>query len=115
MTNGDKIEVTLPPGMTKEDLEAVLAGKKKKPAKDSALNGSTIVFKEIEIGDELLRLYRDVYRGKEQLSFRRFYDKDGVWTHGKGTTFKYEDIDEIIEGLQAMKEWAEANPQAEEG
>lgn len=61
-------------------------------------------FKRIEYDNgQELRVYRDFFKEKEVLSIRRFYEKDGEWLPGKGVTFHFEDIDDIIEGLQSMQ------------
>lgn len=71
-----------------------------------------VEFKRIEKQDRDIRVYRDVWVDKrgashEILSVRQFYlDQDsGEWRPGKGVTFKDEDVDDIIQGLQAMNEW----------
>lgn len=57
-----------------------------------------------------VRVYRDIFKGREVLSIRKFYNSEtNGWQPGKGVTFHYEDIDDIIGGLEAMKEWLEEN------
>lgn len=71
-----------------------------------------IIFKEITHSENLItRVYRDLYKGKEILSVRKFFkDKEtGEFLPGKGVTLNHEDIDEIIEGLQTMLAWCEAD------
>ena len=72
----------------------------------------TKVFKTIEAGENEIRVYRDSYKGREYLSVRKFYkDGQGQWQPGKGVTFQYENIDEIIEGLQEMQAFLEEETQ----
>ncbi len=66
-----------------------------------------VVFAEIEENNDLIRVYRGAYKGKEQLSVRKFYWDDEQWKFGKGVTFKYDSLDEIMAGLQAMKDWCD--------
>lgn len=97
----EKVEITLPEGTTKEQLLEAL--EKKTPS-----NSKPVIFKEFESGNNLIRIYRDVFKGREILAIRKFWKDDNEnWQPGKGATFLYEDIEEIIEGLQEMKTWCE--------
>ena len=71
-----------------------------------------IIFKEIKKSDrKMLRVWRTFYKGKELLSLQNFWrtGPEEAWDFGKAITFNYEDIDELIEGLQAMQKWYEDN------
>jgi DNA-binding PadR family transcriptional regulator len=104
------VEINLPPGVTAEDFQKAVDAMTKQ-AKKKVPEEAPVVFKEWESGGNLKRVYRGTYKGKEQLSVRAFYqDPDNPeWKFGKGVTFGFEDIDFIIEGLQAMKAWCEEN------
>lgn len=108
-------EVTLPPGMSPEDFERLL----KKATKKESSGEDYVEFAKIDYNNgDVLRVYRDIYKGKEMLSVRRFYtDKDdGILKPGKGVTFHDEDLDEIIAGLEKMKEWlSESTGYTEQG
>ncbi len=112
MTN-EKVKVTLPEGMTPEEFARILKSfsmKAKKPA-----SKDYVEFARFECGyEQEIRVYRDVFTDKkgnehEVNSIRRFYldNETGEWKHGKGVTFDYEHIEQIIEGLMYMKEWHE--------
>ena len=57
------------------------------------------------------RIIRDFYKGREMLSIRKFWrdPETGTpdWQPGKGVTFNYEDIEDIVEGLTLMKKFLE--------
>ncbi len=102
-------EITLPPGMRPQDVEKILAAAAKKTAAHDA--GDYVEFANFESGIDQIRVYRDVYKGRETFNIRRFYqDEAGEWRHGKGVAFHDEDAPTIIEGLTAMIEWIEENP-----
>lgn len=111
----NKVEFTLPPGMTVETLQKLLG---RVAAKAKELE-PPVIFKTITYTtDQELRVYRDTFLNRkdevvESLTIRRWYvdKKDQQRKPGKGVTFHYEDIDEIIEGLTAMKEWLEEHPE----
>lgn len=66
------------------------------------------VYKTIHYTDtKELRVVSSIYKDKLNYSIRQYYKEepdDEQWLPGKGCTFKWEDIDEIIEGLKALKE-----------
>ena len=85
------------------------AGKVSKPV----TNEATVEFATIETGhNKQLRVRRSVYKGKENLGIQSFWreDESQDWQFGKAVTFDYEVIDDIITGLNAMKEWCEEHP-----
>ena len=99
----EKVEIVLPEGVTKEQFLKAL--EKKTPP-----NSKPVIFKEFESGNNLIRIYKDVFKGREILAIRKFWKpEDKNWQPGKGVTFLYEDIEEIIEGLQEMKTWCGGN------
>lgn len=71
--------------------------------------GDQVIFQEIECGhNQLLRVYRDIFKGRELLSIRKFWredEDDPEWKPGKGVTFHDEQIEGLIEGLQGMQTW----------
>lgn len=101
----DKIEVSLPPGMSREAFEkALLTMSKKAPVSNPE---DFVLFREWDSGADKIRIYRDVYKGHETNAIRRWYtDKDdGQLKPGRGVSFSFEDIEEIIQGLEDMKTW----------
>ena len=99
------VQVTLPPGMTPEQFTKMMEKMTK-----TQPEGDDVVFKAIpETELQELRVVRSVYKGRELLALRRYWRKDSSeeLQPGKGATFTYEEIDEIIEGLQKMKTWCE--------
>ena len=105
-------ELELPAGVTKEDVDKALEAYRK-TQQLTPTGDDLVIFKEFDSGNkQLTRIYRDIYVDRkgnphETLAIRRFYHDDDVWKPGKGATFHYEDIDEIMAGLEAMKEWCE--------
>ncbi len=104
----EKVEVTLPPGMSKEDFLKAIQCRTKKETK----TGEPIIFSQQEAGvGKEIHVRLDYYKGKELKSVRQMYqDEAGQWQFSKGCSFEYENIDEIIAGLQKMKTWLEENP-----
>ena len=100
--------------MSAEDFQKAIDSVTKQ-TKKKVPDEEPVVFKEWESSNNLLRVYRGTYRGREQLSIRRFYQEEGSseWKFGKGVTFEYEDIDLILEALQEMKTWCEEHPHEE--
>ena len=77
-------------------------------------NSQPVVFKSIETGpNSLIRIHRTSYKGKECLSIQKFWrESEGDdWQYGKAITFKYGNIEDLIEGLTAMKTWCEEHPE----
>lgn len=116
MNTPETVEISLPEGVSIDDIRRALAGEKHTEKSDKDL----VIFAELPKGNEnVLRVYRDIFtdkRGKrhETLSVREFYRNDyDELTPGKGATFKYEMLDELIYGLQQMKEWLENHPEEE--
>jgi len=105
MSDSRKVDIELPPNMTKEQLETLL---KRATTPDE----NDVIFKTIEKENGELRIYRGTYKDREKLAIQFFYrdNKDGLLKPGKGATIHYEDIDDIVEGLMKMKEWCEENP-----
>ena len=69
-----------------------------------------IIFKKIVHTDDMeTRVYKDIFKGRQILSIRRFYrdEETGEMCPGKGITLQEDYIDEIIEGLQIMLAWCE--------
>ena len=111
-TEKKTISINLPEGMTAEDFQKALASLAKKESKKRVENSSTL-FKAMECGpDQEIRISRDFYKGKESLSIRKWYSDNGTGElkPGKGVTFDYENIDDIVEGLFLMKEYLEDHP-----
>ncbi len=103
-----KVQVQLPEGITQKQFESMLAKMgKAEPSPEP------VIFKEIQTKEnEVIRVYRDTYKGREYLSIRKLWRKDPSeeYQPGKGITFVYEDITEIISGLEDMASWCEDNP-----
>jgi hypothetical protein len=72
------------------------------------------IFAEIEDGSNLIRIFRDVWKGRELLQMRKFYKtpESEEWQYGKGCTITFEQLDDVIAGFQKMKDWCEANPRS---
>ena len=114
-TEGKKtISIDLPEGMSEDDFQKASAQfltqfekhLRKVPKKEN----SSKVFKTIESGpDQEIRISRDFYKGREFLSIRKWYSENGTegFKPGKGMTFNYEEIDDIVAGLFLMKEYLE--------
>lgn len=70
-----------------------------------------VIFKEIEITDvRMIRIWRNVYKGRELLSIQSFWKKemlDTEWEFGKAITFDENSIPELLDGLEAMKSWCD--------
>ena len=64
------------------------------------------IAKEIEKGEGIIRVALQEYRGHEYIDIRQYYkDNSGDFKPTKkGITFNPEILDEIIEGLEALKE-----------
>jgi hypothetical protein len=102
--------IPLPEGMSVEEAQRIL---NKKPSKAAADNSEPIVFQEIEAGpNQIIRVHKSSYRGREVLSIQKFWreDENQEWQFGKGCTFNDEAIDDIIIGLQKMKQYLQDNP-----
>jgi hypothetical protein len=95
----------LPDGMTPAKMQAILDAAKK--AGTPHKSEDAVIFADFEVAGGRIRVYKDVYRGRDILSVRRFYQDKATdeWLPGKGVTFGEEDIDEIITGLEKMNEW----------
>ncbi|MBU2249679.1 MAG: transcriptional coactivator p15/PC4 family protein [Gammaproteobacteria bacterium] len=102
-------EIELPPGMSPEDVQRILANAAKKKVEPTG--NDYVEFASFESGNERqIRVYRDIYKGREMFSVRQFYlDEAEGWKPGKGVTFHDEDVDEIIAGLNKMNEWLTEN------
>ena len=112
----DTIEIPIPEGMSSKDFQkAYEAFLKTQGRKQTQKEGEPRTFKEIECGyNQILRIHQHFFKGKELLSIQKFWRKEetGSWEFGKGVTFPYEAIDDLIEGLQTMQEaLAEDTPQ----
>ena len=108
LTEGQAL-VTLPEGMTPEDFAKLLVNFSKKEKK-SLQKDESIVFKTIERGPgKEIRVSRDTYKGRTYNSIKEWYtDGDsGELRPGRGVTFTYEDIDEMIEGLTELGTYLE--------
>ena len=111
-----KVTTDLPEDMSPEEVTKALASLLSKKPKQEKTENSSKVFKKIEAGpvDEI-RISRDFYKGKEFLSIRKWYtDEEGNLKPGKGVTFQYEHIEEIMEGLTLMKDYLEEKTEGEE-
>jgi hypothetical protein len=112
-----KVELELPLGVTKEAFEKALKALTNKKEKSPAKTGGPIVFASIEKkpGTEL-RVSLDYYKGRELLSLREWWStpEDPVLKPGKGATFDYEMIDELIAGLTKMKEYLDEHQEEKE-
>jgi len=100
-------EVEIPEGMDPEDFKKAVADFAKKQAQSAG--DFNVVIKDIKRDNGALRVSHDCYKGREYCSLRVWYtDKDsGELKPGKGVSFHYEEIDDIVEGLQALKEHME--------
>ena len=90
----------LPEGVTKEEA-------------DKFLSSQPVIFKTIKTGpNSLIRIWKNLYKGKELLSIQKFWreSEEDEWQYGKAITFNYEAIEDIMEGLTKMKEWCEEHP-----
>ena len=97
----EKIE--LPEGVSKEEAYKFLSSQ-------------PVVFKTIETGpNSLIKIHKTLFKGKELLSIQKFWrgSEEDDWKYGKAITFKYEDIEDLIEGLTKMKSWCEEHPKEE--
>jgi len=96
----------------KKELEGC---KPESPRKKKETIKYPIIFNEWETsGRQTFRVVADMYKGKLLYSVRKFwYDNDDELQPGKGATLNYEDIDNIISGLQKMKIWMEEHPKDE--
>jgi hypothetical protein len=103
--------------MTAEEKAAaydkmVSEGKTKAPAEAPA-NTDTVVFWTLpRSAKNKVELRRSVYKEKEILGLQQFYKEDSTdteWKYGKAVTFGFEDIDDLIDGLQKMKDWCVEN------
>lgn len=74
---------------------------------------SDVLFKEIEGTAKKIRIHKTIYKGREMLSIQCFYiDRDtGEWAPSRAVVIDYEQIDDIISGLEKMKIWCEEHPQ----
>ncbi|KKM83679.1 hypothetical protein LCGC14_1306910 [marine sediment metagenome] len=99
--------IEVPEGVDPEEFKKALTDFAKKQTQSA--RDFNIVIKDIERDTGALRLSHDSFKGREYCSLRVWYeDKDsGELKPGKGANFNYEEIDEIIEGLQALKEHME--------
>lgn len=107
------MELILPDGMSPESAQKIIEAALKKGQKPKPKEGEPVIFAQFESGNEgELRVYKDYYKGRELLSIRKFYlDRDSnELLPGKGVTFTYEDIEEIIGGLQKMKSYLDEHP-----
>lgn len=101
-------EVELPLGMTQADAQRILEAAAKKQSKSSSED--YVEFGCWEAGKEQMRVYRSVYKGKEGLHIRRWYnDPIEGWKPGKGVWFTEEDVPLIQEALEKMDEWLTDN------
>lgn len=109
----EEVTVPLPEGMTQDQFNRSLQNFLTKES--TKAEGEAKVFKEFPAGDnQVIRVERSYYKGKEFLSTRRYWctNLDPELKPGKGLTFQYEHIEDLIEGLESMKEWLEDNPNA---
>jgi len=87
--------------------------KKEGEAARKNVSDDPVIFKEIEVTDtKMIRIWRNVYKGRELLSIQLFWKKDMLdaeWEFGKTITFDESSIPEILEGLEAMRSWCEDN------
>jgi len=102
-------EIELPDGMSEADVRRVLEAAQKK--KDRPAGEDYVEFAKFESGNEQqIRVYRDIFKGREMLSVRKFYlDPIEGYKPGKGITFHDEDVEDIITGLEKMNEWLSEN------
>lgn len=102
--------IEIPEGMNEDDVRRILEAAQKK--KDRPAGEDYVEFARFESGHEQeIRVYRDIFKGRELLSIRRFYlDPVEGYKPGKGVTFHDEDVDEVIAGLEKMNEWLAEDP-----
>jgi hypothetical protein len=106
-----RITIPVPEGVNPEDFKKTLEAFAKNPKKEYK-DGETKIYKEIEVNQELRRIQKTYYKGKKSLRIQTMWrtDENQDWQFGKATTFEYENIDELIEGLQLMKADLEEHP-----
>ena len=71
-----------------------------------------VIFKEFNKSEtQKLRIWKSIYKGSELYSIQTFWREtpQDEWQYGKATTFHPEMIDDIIDGLEKMKQWWENN------
>ena len=116
-TEKKTVSIDLPEGMTPGDFQKALASLTKKESKKrERKENSSMLFKVTEYGpDQEIRVSRDFFKGKELLTIRKWYSENGTegLKPGKGVTFNYENIDDIVEGLFLMKEYLEGHSEKE--
>lgn len=81
-------------------------------------NGDIKVYQTIDETDKkMLKVYRGEYNGHEYYSIRTFWysEEEMEWKFGKGVTFSEDDVDELIEGLQKIKNEVDGEATEEEG
>lgn len=106
----EEVKVTLPEGTTPEQVEKMLQKMFPKNLKET----QNLVFKKWEAGpNKELQIERTFFKGRQLLSIRKWWREDETqeFKPGKGVTFGFEDIEEIIEGLQAMLNYFEDHPE----
>jgi hypothetical protein len=80
-------------------------------------SSDVVTFATVQTKDnEQIRALRIVYNGRGSLRLQAFYRKEATqdYQYGKALVFKYENIDEIVQGLLDMKTWCENNPNGDE-
>jgi len=75
-------------------------------------NTEPVIFKELVKSEtRKIRVWRSEFKGRVHNSIQNIWRSSAAdeWQFGKGITFHEEDIDDLIEGLQAMNEWYTEN------
>lgn len=107
----EKVTIELPPGVSKEAFEAALAKAASQPREEE-----DVVLKTVTKTDKSEhRIGVSHYKGREQLYLQEWYQErdDPTWKPGRKSTFHYEELEDVIDGLQRLKEWCEEHPKGD--
>jgi hypothetical protein len=102
------VDIECPEGVTREDILAFLKRQTHKKKSPEPEDSGLVIFKSFESGhNQLTRVYREIFKSRELFHVRTFYREDDLspWQPGRGYTFKDESIDDLIEGLEEMRDW----------
>ena len=107
---GEEVKISIPENITLEQVAKIV----QKMSKQTPEKGEDMVFKKWEAGlNKELRVEKSYFKGRKLLGIRKYWREDETqeFKPGKGVTFTFEDIEEIIEGLQAMLNHFEDPPE----
>lgn len=63
--------------------------------------GQIIYIGETNKDNEINVVRINEFKGKKSLDIRRFYEKDGEWAHGKGTSIPTQEVERFLSELEA--------------